>query len=215
MKTIFSIIALSMMVAAAPGDEATLQRARREESFACVQCHSLRIVHSQRLSKAAWTKEVDKMIGWGAPVRDRQLLIDYLVQEYSDTKPVPDPERSGDGTARAMTAEARALKDKFAALTNSWAKRIQFTDRETAAMRSGKQWEPLMTKGPTTRSQRRSSPRASHPTMFFAPYYPGKILDRTILGSYSISQVSPLRLTDASIVTFVLAYNLFTRFFSE
>jgi mono/diheme cytochrome c family protein len=69
-----------------------------EEAQSCVACHSLRIVHSQRLSKEAWTREVDKMIGWGAPVRNRQPLIDYLAEQYGEAQPVPAPEQSGDGT---------------------------------------------------------------------------------------------------------------------
>ena len=39
---------------------------RKLEQASCTPCHSLRIVDSQRLSAPAWTKEVDKMIGWGA-----------------------------------------------------------------------------------------------------------------------------------------------------
>ena len=73
---------------------------RKQEQVSCVPCHSLRLVDSQRLSAAAWTKEVDKMIGWGAVVPDRQVLIDYLSANYSDSKPVPTPARSGDGTVR-------------------------------------------------------------------------------------------------------------------
>ncbi len=60
----------------------------------CVACHSLRLVESQRLSAAAWGKEIDKMVGWGAVVQDRALLIDYLASEYSNTKPVPKPDMS-------------------------------------------------------------------------------------------------------------------------
>lgn len=71
---------------------------KKEETFSCVQCHSLRLIHSQRLSKAAWSKELDKMAGWGAVFRDRQTLLDYLSQEYGDTKPVPPADRSGDGS---------------------------------------------------------------------------------------------------------------------
>jgi hypothetical protein len=71
---------------------------RKQEQVSCVPCHSLRLVDSQRLSAAAWTKEVDKMIGWGAVVPNRQVLIDYLSAEYSDSKPVPTPARSGDAT---------------------------------------------------------------------------------------------------------------------
>ncbi|HKD05097.1 MAG TPA: hypothetical protein VKB79_04265 [Bryobacteraceae bacterium] len=116
MRTVIVFVAAYVIAfAAASGDEATIERAKSEESFACVQCHSLRIVHSQRLSKTAWTKEVDKMIGWGAPVRDRQLLIDYLSEEFSDAKPMPEPDRSKDGTKRSSIisdpAKAPALKD--------------------------------------------------------------------------------------------------------
>jgi cytochrome c5 len=57
----------------------------------CQLCHSLRLVESQRLSAAAWQKEVDKMIGWGTAVQDRQVLIDYLSQHYSNTMPPANP----------------------------------------------------------------------------------------------------------------------------
>jgi len=73
------------------------QAARQEEARACIQCHGLRLIHSQRLSAAAWGKEMDKMIGWGAPVKDRQVLLDYLAAEYPDSKPAPEDPRSADG----------------------------------------------------------------------------------------------------------------------
>jgi hypothetical protein len=51
---------------------------------ACMECHEARIILQQRLSKAAWTKEVDKMIKWGAVVdlKDREALIDYLSTNF-------------------------------------------------------------------------------------------------------------------------------------
>jgi mono/diheme cytochrome c family protein len=73
------------------------ERGRQEEQRACLPCHSLRLVDSQRLSAAAWGKELDKMQRWGAVIGDRKLLLDYLSQEYPDTKAVPQPERSADG----------------------------------------------------------------------------------------------------------------------
>jgi hypothetical protein len=60
----------------------------------------MRLIDSQRLSAAAWAKEVDKMVGWGAIVPDRQLLIDYLSSQYSDAKPVPVPASSGNGVTK-------------------------------------------------------------------------------------------------------------------
>src|SRR5882762_7519636 len=56
---------------------------------ACTECHEARIIVQQRLSKAAWTKEVDKMTKWGAVVdpQDRDALIDYLSTHFSVDKP--------------------------------------------------------------------------------------------------------------------------------
>src|SRR6202008_1197751 len=56
---------------------------------ACAECHEARIIVQQRLSKAAWTKEVDKMIKWGALVDppDRDALIDYLSANFGLDKP--------------------------------------------------------------------------------------------------------------------------------
>ena len=71
---------------------------RKAEEQSCTRCHSLRLIDSQRLSRTAWTKELDKMIGWGAVVPDRQLLLDYLSSEYSEAKPIPPAALSGDGS---------------------------------------------------------------------------------------------------------------------
>jgi hypothetical protein len=51
---------------------------------ACASCHEGRIIVQQRLSKAAWTKEMDKMIKWGAAVdaADRDGLIDYFTANF-------------------------------------------------------------------------------------------------------------------------------------
>lgn len=56
---------------------------------ACLECHEARIILQQRLSKAAWTKEVDKMIKWGAVVEagDHDALIDYLSSNFSPDQP--------------------------------------------------------------------------------------------------------------------------------
>jgi len=81
-------------------DPSLAERGKKEESFSCTACHSLRLIHSQRLSKTGWGKELDKMAGWGAQYRDRDTLLSYLADEYSDAKPLPAPERSGDGSKR-------------------------------------------------------------------------------------------------------------------
>jgi hypothetical protein len=61
---------------------------------ACTECHEARIILQQRLSKAAWSKEVDKMTKWGALVEpgDRDGFIDYLSSNFPpDKAPYPAP----------------------------------------------------------------------------------------------------------------------------
>ena len=53
---------------------------QQKATTACLECHEARIILQQRLTKAAWTREVDKMMKWGAMVdaNDRDALIEYL-----------------------------------------------------------------------------------------------------------------------------------------
>ena len=81
-------------------DQATLERGQKEEQRQCLACHSLRIVHSQRLSRAAWTRELDKMAGWGTKYSDREALLEYLVSTYGDDKPLPQAAMSEDGRGK-------------------------------------------------------------------------------------------------------------------
>ncbi|MGH9173443.1 MAG: hypothetical protein ACRD1H_03745 [Vicinamibacterales bacterium] len=66
----------SHLVATA-GSEAIYKRA-------CLTCHEDDIIESQRLSRAGWVREVDKMIRWGAAVAptDKDALVDYLAARY-------------------------------------------------------------------------------------------------------------------------------------
>ena len=63
---------------------------------ACLECHEARIILQQRLSKAAWTKEVDKMVKWGAVVdaSDHDALIDYLSANFGPDQPAYEPPRT-------------------------------------------------------------------------------------------------------------------------
>ena len=68
--------AASHLVATA-GSEAIYKRA-------CLTCHEDDLIESQRLSRAGWVREVDKMIRWGASVTptDKDALVDYLAARY-------------------------------------------------------------------------------------------------------------------------------------
>ena len=63
---------------------------------ACLECHDASIIVQQRLSKAAWAKEVDKMIKWGALVGadDRDSFIDYLSTNFPPDKPPAEMPRA-------------------------------------------------------------------------------------------------------------------------
>jgi hypothetical protein len=67
---------------------------RAKVTDACTECHDARIVMQQRLSQAAWGKEVDKMIKWGALVEaaDREAFIGYLSTNFpADKAAEPEP----------------------------------------------------------------------------------------------------------------------------
>jgi hypothetical protein len=62
----------------------------------CLECHEARIILQQRLGKPAWTREVDKMIKWGAVVdaADRDALFDYLSTNFGPDQPPYQPPRT-------------------------------------------------------------------------------------------------------------------------
>ena len=78
----------------------------------CLECHEARIIVQQRLSKGAWTKEVDKMMKWGAVVDagDRDALIDYLSANFSPDQPPYEPPRTSTGKASVKNSEKKTAK---------------------------------------------------------------------------------------------------------
>ena len=91
------LLMLAMTAGAWAADQATLEKGQKEEQRTCVPCHSLRLIHSQRLSRATWNRELDKMAGWGTKYTERDALLEYLVANYGDDKPVTPPVVSDDG----------------------------------------------------------------------------------------------------------------------
>jgi hypothetical protein len=73
--------------------------AEAKAKVACLECHDAHIIVQQRLSKAAWGKEVDKMVKWGAVLdpKDRDAVVDYLSANFPPDKPAEPAERVGKG----------------------------------------------------------------------------------------------------------------------
>lgn len=67
---------------AGPGREAVTAR--------CFSCHEADLITAQRLSRAGWGRELDKMIRWGAVVsaEEREPMLDYLAAHFAP-KPMP------------------------------------------------------------------------------------------------------------------------------
>lgn len=72
-------------------------------------CHGPGLIAQQRLDRAGWTREVDKMIRWGAsvPAAEKDGLIHYLAQTFHSSRPLPNSARflpEGQGVDLARTA---------------------------------------------------------------------------------------------------------------
>ena len=50
----------------------------------CLSCHDEDVIRQQRLTRAQWDGEINKMVGWGAKVsdQDRSALLDYFAARY-------------------------------------------------------------------------------------------------------------------------------------
>jgi cytochrome c5 len=71
----------------APAPVTSHSRAAEGETVfkrACLTCHLADLTEQQRLSPAGWTREVEKMMRWGAVVSEAEkpALVDYLSTRY-------------------------------------------------------------------------------------------------------------------------------------
>ncbi|MDH4063727.1 MAG: hypothetical protein OEW19_04950 [Acidobacteriota bacterium] len=67
-----------------PSDEGAAEGASVFDR-ACLVCHGADLVESQGLSSVGWTREVEKMIRWGARVddADRASLVAFLASRFA------------------------------------------------------------------------------------------------------------------------------------
>ena len=59
-------------------------KGKAETEAACYACHSADLLAQQRLTPKQWTATVEKMMRWGAEVKDsdKQVVIDYLSRHF-------------------------------------------------------------------------------------------------------------------------------------
>ena len=93
---LFSLAAFAQKPAASSTETLPAGPMQAKATTACTECHEARIIVQQRLSKAAWAKEVDKMIKWGALVdaSDHDAFVDYLSAHFGVDQPPYEPPRS-------------------------------------------------------------------------------------------------------------------------
>ncbi len=92
-----------------PNEQLPAGPAQEKARAACLSCHEARIIVQQRLSKAAWIREVDKMVKWGAEVdpQDHDTLIEYFSTNFGPNQPPYAAPKSAGGEAKKSHAKAK------------------------------------------------------------------------------------------------------------
>jgi cytochrome c5 len=75
-------------------------------SLRCLTCHRADIIRAQRLSRAAWEREVDKMTAWGAQMSaiERSEVVNYLSERFGQKQAL-----ATDGDTGASSLLTRCL----------------------------------------------------------------------------------------------------------
>jgi len=92
---LFSLVTFAL-TQSSPNEQLPAGAAKEKAETACLTCHEARIIVQQRLSSAAWAKEVDKMTKWGSEVdlKNRDALIEYLSANFGPDQPAYEAPRS-------------------------------------------------------------------------------------------------------------------------
>ena len=100
LKNIFAVIAVILVVISCknspPTNIASSNHGEAIMKAQCLSCHGADLISQQRLTKVGWTKEVEKMMRWGAEVKDsdKEPLVEFLAANYpsrSFSKEPPPP----------------------------------------------------------------------------------------------------------------------------
>ena len=67
----------------------------------CLNCHEADLIVAQKLSRAGWVREVEKMVRWGAVVKDdeKDVLVDYFAAQFAPYRPAAATNNAARGQA--------------------------------------------------------------------------------------------------------------------
>lgn len=106
------------------GDGANVLKAR------CLSCHGADLITSQRLTEAGWSRELDKMVRWGASVSDaeRTSVVPYLARHFGP-RPVGahDPVAEGEAvfTRACLTCHGADLTEQQRLSPTGWTREVE------------------------------------------------------------------------------------------
>lgn len=114
----------------------------------CTSCHETDLIASQRLSVAGWTREVDKMIRWGARATDadRAVLLSYLAERFGDNAAASEPATdAGMGVLEraCLTCHQRDVIEMQRLTRDGWTREVEKMIRWGAVVRDADK-EPLI-----------------------------------------------------------------------
>jgi cytochrome c5 len=86
---LIAALAVSALLFAARGGAQDSEPGERIMNASCQGCHTVRVIQTQALDAAGWTKSIATMVEKGAKVSttDMPVLVEYLARHYG---PVPD-----------------------------------------------------------------------------------------------------------------------------
>lgn len=98
----------------------------------CLTCHGADLIVQQRLTREGWSREIDKMVAWGASVdaAEREALLQYLTAT-ADAPPQPPHAAAAaeEGAAilarRCLTCHDRRLIDQQRLTADGWRREVE------------------------------------------------------------------------------------------
>jgi cytochrome c2 len=115
----------------------------------CLNCHEADLIVSQRLSRQGWTREVEKMIRWGAGVSDaeKEVLIDYFAAHFKPRSAASAPAAGDQGKKifeeKCLLCHEADLTEQQRLSRQGWTREVEKMIRWGAAV-SDAEKEPLI-----------------------------------------------------------------------